>query len=139
MRVVGALYVLNGVGLVVSYLVPAIGEASVRQRVPGADPANPLYGFAMETWVMFALEVLGVGAALLVASGAAWENRILAFTIVGLELIRGVLDDLVWIANGYPAALYLGWIGFHTVVIVTGVRALRGANAERPSEALVAS
>ncbi len=137
MKVVGVLYVLNGIGLVVSYVVPAIGEASVRQRVPGADLANPLYGFAMDTWLMFALEMLVVGGALVVASRAAWSNRILAFTVVALELIRGILDDLIWIANGYPAAMYMGWIGFHAVVIVTGVRALRRAQAHEQSEPLV--
>lgn len=139
MRIVGALYIANGLFLVVSYLIPSLGETSVDQRVPGADFTNPLYDFAMDTWLMFALEILVIGTALLVASRAAWQNRILALTVVGLEMIRGILDDLVWITNGYPAAPYIGWIMFHAAIIITGVFALRRAHSELRDEPLVAT
>lgn len=136
MRVVGVLYILIAVALVVSYLVPSIGEASVAQRVPGATSGDRLYGFAMDTWLMFALEVAVIGAVLLYASRRAWANRILAVAVIALELVRGILDDVLWIANGYPAAIYLAWIVFHTVVIVTGVIALRNAASERQEPVL---
>lgn len=131
MRVVGVLYVLIAATLVVSYLVPSIGEASVAQRVPGASSSDRLYDFAMDTWLMFALEVAVIGAVLLYASRRAWANRILAVTVIALELVRGIFDDILWIANGYPTAIYFGWIAFHTVVIATGVVSLKNAASER--------
>lgn len=132
-------YVVNSLLLVVAYLVTSIGQASVEARVPRADFSSPLYDFAMDTWLMFGLELLVLGVVLLVASRSPWQNRILAFALIGLELVRGILDDLIWIANGYPAGAYIGWIVFHSVVIVTGVVALRRARADHPAERLVAA
>lgn len=136
MRVVGVLYILIAVALVISYLVPSIGEASVAQRVPGASSGDRLYGFAMDTWLMFALEVAVIGAVLLYASRRAWANRILAVAVIALELVRGIFDDVLWIANGYPAAIYLGWIVFHAVVIATGIVSLKNAASERQEPVL---
>lgn len=138
MRVVGVLYLLNAAALVMSYVVPSIGEASVAQRVPGATSSDRLYGFAMDTWLMFALEVAVIGAVLLYASRRAWSNRILAVAVIALELVRGIFDDVLWIANGYPAAIYFGWIVFHAVVIGTGVMALKNASSERQQSVLTA-
>lgn len=138
MRVVGVLYILNATALVTSYLIPPLGEASVAQRVPGATSSDRLYDFAMDTWLMFALELAVIGAVLLYTSRRAWSNRILAVTVIALELVRGIFDDVLWIANGYPATIYLGWIVFHAVVIVTGVMALRSAASERQEPVLVA-
>jgi hypothetical protein len=137
MKVVGALYVVNALLLVATYLIPAIGEASVEARVAGADPSNPLYAFALDTWLMFGLELLVVGVALWIASRAAWANRILAVTVIALELIRGIVDDLIWIASGYPSASYVGWILLHTAIILTGILVLRRAHAEQPERAPV--
>ncbi len=58
-------------------------------------------------------------------------------TVLGVELIRGVVDDLVWIANGYPPAFYIAWILVHAVIIVTGVRALRSTYSERREDGLL--
>lgn len=137
MKVVGALYVVNAIFLVATYLIPALGEASVEARVAGADPANPLYDFALDTWLMFGLELLVVGAALLFASRSAWANRILAIAVIALELIRGIVDDLIWIASGYPPASYVGWILIHAAIVVTGILVLRRAHAEQPEKVAV--
>lgn len=137
MRIVGGLYVVNGVGLVVLYLNSRLREALVTQAVPGADPAHPLAEWGLDVWLMFGFEMLVVGATLLVASRKAWSNRIIAFMVLGLELIRGVVDDVVWIANGYPPGVYIGWIIFHTAVLVTGVLALKHARGEIRHETLV--
>lgn len=137
MKVIGALYVFNGIGLILAYLTPAVRETLVTQAVPGADPTHPLAEWGMEVWLMFGFEMLVVGGALLVASRNAWSNRIIAFMVLGLELIRGVADDLVWIATGYPPGVYIGWIVFHTAVIATGALALRRAHREVRHETLV--
>lgn len=114
-----------------------VRETLVTQAVPGADPTHPLAEWGFEVWLMFGFEMLVVGAALFVASRNAWSNRIIAFMVLSLELFRGVVDDVVWIANGYPAGIYIGWIIFHTAVIVTGVLALRHAHRESRHETLV--
>lgn len=137
MRVVGILYVLNGVALVGMYLTPAIRGALLDQAVPGADPTHPLAEWGMEIWLMFGFEMLVVGAAVVVASRNAWANRILAYTVLGLELIRGIVDDVVWIAKGYPPGVYVAWMIFHSILILTGVLALRRAHSESRDRALV--
>lgn len=137
MRAVGTFYIINGVALTVVYLVPAAQRGMISQVVPGADAADPLVGYALEIWLMFALEVFVIGGFLLVGSRDAWANRILVVTVLGLELIRGILDDLIWIASGYPAGFYIGWIAVHALIIVTGVLALRRAYAVHRGDALV--
>jgi hypothetical protein len=116
---------------VVSYLVPAIGEASVRQRVPGADPTNPFYGYAMDTWLMFSLEMLVVGGVLLVASRAALGQPDPRFhrRLPGADKGHPRRPPL----DRQRAPFYLGWFVFHAVVIVTGASALRRAYAEHHS------
>lgn len=128
MKVVGALYIINGMVLGISFLVPAAAETSIGARVPDAQLSGPMYEFALDTWLMFGFEMLVVGAALLWASRDAWANRILAWTVIALEAVRGIVDDLIWIASGYPAAAYIGWIVFHAAVITTGVSAMRSAH-----------
>lgn len=130
MKVVGALYVINGLFLGVSHVVAAVAETTVRQRVPDAELSGPMYEFALDTWLMFGFEMLVVGAALVWASRNAWGNRVLASTVIALEAVRGILDDLIWIARGYPALPYLAWIVFHAAVIVTGGVALRAARSD---------
>ncbi|CAN5823786.1 hypothetical protein BH23ACT4_BH23ACT4_07970 [soil metagenome] len=130
MRVVGALYILNAVILGLSFALPAFAESTVGARVPDAELSGPMYEFALDTWLMFGFEMLVVGAALLWASRDAWANRVLAGTVTALELVRGILDDLVWIARGYPIVPYIAWIVFHAVVAGTGILALSAARAD---------
>lgn len=134
MRAVGVFYILNGLALMLVYLVPTAQREMISQVVPGADAGDPLLGYAMEIWFMFALEVVVIGVFLLLGSRNAWANRILVLTVLGLELIRGVLDDLIWIANGYPPAFYIAWILVHAVIIVTGVVAFRSTYSERRAD-----
>lgn len=130
MRIVGSLYVINGLALFVLYLNEGLQETLVTQAVPGADPDHPLAQWGLDIWLLFGFEMLVVGATLFVASRNAWSNRIIVFMVLGLEFFRGVVDDVVWIASGYPPPIYIGWIIFHTAVIVTGVLALRRASRE---------
>jgi hypothetical protein len=136
MRAVGVFYILNGLALMLVYLVPSAQRAMISQVVPGADAGDPLVAYAMEIWLMFALEVTVVGVFVLLGSRDAWANRILVLTVIGLELIRGVLDDLVWITNGYPPAIYFAWIIVHAAIIITGVLAFRSAYFERQVDGL---
>ncbi len=57
----------------------------ISQVVPGADPGDPLLGYAMEIWLMISLEVTVIGVFLLLGSRNAWGNRILVLTVLGLE------------------------------------------------------
>lgn len=137
MRAVGVFYILNGFALMFVYLVPTAQRGMISQAVPGADAGDPLLGYALEIWLMFAMEMIVIGVFLLLGSRNAWANRILVLAVLGLELIRGVLDDLVWIANGYPPAFYIAWILIHSVIIVTGVLALRSTHSERREDRML--
>ena len=48
----------------------------------------------------------------------------------GLEVVRGITDDLYLIAQGYDAIISTAWIVLHLVIVVSGVvlarRALHG-------------
>jgi hypothetical protein len=50
--------------------------------------------------------------------GAVW-------TLLAIELGRGIILDLYMIGRGNHVAGYLVWIAIHTVVIATGLWALR--------------
>lgn len=130
MKAVGVLYIAMGVMQGVMFLVPAAGEATVGARVPDAELSGPMFEFALDTWLMFGLGLLVVGTALLWASRDPWTHRVLGGTVIALEAVRGLLDDLIWLARGYPAAPYVAWIVLHAVVIATGLWALRAATGD---------
>jgi hypothetical protein len=50
--------------------------------------------------------------------------------VVALEIVRGILDDIYMIARGYSAAIYVGFIVLHLVIIVTGMAFMRRARVE---------
>jgi hypothetical protein len=50
--------------------------------------------------------------------------------VIGYEILRGIVDDLFLIAQGYPIASYVGWIVIHLIIIVTGILFVWQAQAE---------
>lgn len=83
----------------------------------------------MDAWMVFIFELGVLGAVALVASQAPLKNRIMVWVIVGAEIFRGVLADAIWIAQGYAASSYIGFIVIHLLIIATGVLFLRQAQA----------
>ena len=126
--VVGAFYVLQAVGMAVLRLpIKTFGPEGALEMADGGDAVAR---FLVDTWFTFGLEVAAVGIALLVASRRTELLRGVAWTVLGIEVLRGVLNDIVMIARGIEVPGYLVWIAIHSVVIATGVAALRAAYGE---------
>ena len=129
LRVVGVFYLLQFVGR-------ALVRAPIRSFGPDgalarADAGDPLAEFLVDTWFAFGLEVGAVGLCLLLAT----RHRALApgvtWTVIAIEITRGILNDVYMIARGIEVPGYLVWIVIHSVVLLTGLRALRAAREDR--------
>ena len=124
LRAVGGFYVLVGV-----FNLPPVIEARFPMQYPdlgiGVDsaPAQAL----VDVWFMFGLEIAVTGVALLLAARNPVRHVALVWLVLGLEVVRGIVDDLYLLARGYDVGIYVGWIVLHAVIIVTGLLALRRA------------
>ena len=125
MQIVGAFYVLQFVMMAfVRAPIRTFGPAGTLSRAAAGDM---LARFVVDTWTIFGLEVGAVGVMLLIATrrtelaaGAIW-------TVLAIEVGRGLIADTYMIARGINVAGYLVWIVIHSVVIVTGLVALRAS------------
>ncbi|MFP3853074.1 MAG: BphX family protein [Anaerolineales bacterium] len=127
MRGVGSFYALL-------FVVDAVIKLPVTEMLAGAgislDQSNLAHRFLVDTWVMFALELGVIGLALWYFSSKPYESRALIWTVLGLELVRGIVDDIYMLVRGYEPAFYIGWIVIHTIIILSGLLALRNASEE---------
>jgi len=126
-RIVGAFYLLQFV--MMAFVRAPISAVAPEGTLAQASAGNPLARFLVDTWITFGLEVGAIGAALLIASRIPEQAKVLVWTVIGIELVRGIVNDLYMIARGYDLTVYMIWIAIHTVVIVTGLLFLRGARA----------
>jgi hypothetical protein len=130
MRIVGIFYLANFVAM-------AIVHAPIRTFGPdgaldAADAGNEIAEFLVDTWTIFGIEVGAIGVALLVAAARPRYSWGVAATVLGIEATRGVLTDVVFIARGIdPVGGYLVWIAIHSIVIVTGLAAMRRSSTAR--------
>jgi BphX-like protein len=123
MQIVGAFYVLQFVMMVlVRAPIRTFGPNGTLSKAAAGDT---LARFVVDTWTIFGLEVGAVGVMLLIATrrtelaaGAIW-------TVLAIEVGRGLIADTYMIARGIHVGGYLVWIVIHSVVIVTGLLALR--------------
>lgn len=129
MAAVGVFYVLLGLRLLPWINGPMIDR--FRDQIsPGAIPAAGTAAFALliDWMATFGLDLLVLGAVLIVAAGRAFEHRVLVYVVIGQELVRGVLADLWFAARPFnSAAFYVGFMIVHAVIIVAGLWALRRA------------
>jgi hypothetical protein len=98
MRVVGVFYLFQFVAM-------AIVRAPVRTQGPAgtlalAHAGDPLAKFVVDTWLTFGLEVSAIGVALLVLSRRPSQARGVAWTVLGIELMRGLVNDLYMMTRG---------------------------------------
>ena len=127
MRAAGALYILQAViAAIVLLPIQVLAPAGTLAAVGAGDRTAKLL---VDTWVLFGLEVGTVGAALLVASRSPERAIVLVWTVIGLELFRGIGHDGYMLVQGYEATGLVVWIVIHTVLIVTGLVFLRGARS----------
>lgn len=68
---------------------------------------------------------------LLYAARDPAQSRMLVLAVIGAEIFRGVLADVVWIGRGYSAASYIPFIVIHLIIVVTGLVFLRQAEAQK--------
>jgi hypothetical protein len=53
------------------------------------------------------------------------------WTVIGIELARGIVYDIYMLVEGYPPSVYAPWILIHGIVMTTGLVALRRAGGSR--------
>ena len=129
LRVVGVFYLLQFVGMaLVRAPIRAFGPDGALAR---ADAGDPLARFLVDTWFTFGLEVGAVGVCLLIAARRPALAQGVTWTVLAIEITRGILNDVYMIARGIEVPGYVVWILVHSVVILTGLRALRAARVER--------
>lgn len=133
MAITGGFYVLIGL-----FNTPFVIEARLPFQFPelGVEVDSVAARALIDTWFMFGLEMLVVGAALIRFSRTPSRHLGLVWTVIALELVRGVADDLYWIARGHDPIVYAGWIAIHLVIVATGIHAVgRARRAETLAQA----
>ena len=130
MRLVGAFYLLLFVMCsIVRAPVQAEGPPDALALVAAGDA---MANFAVDTWFTYGLDFLVVGSALFVFSRSPQDARALAWTVIGLEVFRGIGADLYKVARGYELAGLVVWVVIHTVIAVSG-SILLTRNRSRPA------
>ena len=127
-RIVGGFYFLLGV-----VWSPLVGVNTLaRQMFPNYDA--PIGGvadkFLYNVGAMLGFEWIVMGVYMLYASREPAKHFSIVWLIIGYEILRGIIDDLFLIAQGYPIASYVGWIVIHLIIITTGVMFVRQAAKE---------
>jgi hypothetical protein len=127
LRIVGAFYVLQ-------FVMVALVRAPIRAQAPAdtlarAAAGDPLANFLIDTWVTFGLEMLAIGTGLIIASRFVVEARPLVWTVIGIEICRGLAADIYYLARGHDPSVPVVWLVIHSLVIVTALVCLRRARS----------
>ena len=128
MRIVGALYLFLFVAATFLRLpIQAEGPKGILDQAAAGDP---LARFVVDTWVVLGLELGVIGAALLIGSRVPAKATALVWMVIGGELVWGIGSDIYKLVRGYQWSVPGAWIVIHSVIIVTGLFALRGAQSQ---------
>jgi len=125
LRVIGVFYLIQFIMMV--FVKAPIRTLGPPGALDEAGAGNSIALFLVDTWVIFGLEVGGIGAALLIASRLPSQAIGLAWIIIAIELSRGILADIYTISRGYDLIVPCVWIVIHSAVIVTGLLSLQSA------------
>ena len=124
LRIVGVFYLVDAFMMTVVHApVRTVGPEGILDRASAGDPTAR---FVLDTWNGFGLEVGAIGAGLLLASGKPELAGGLVWTVVIVELLRGIIYDVYMIARGYDLTTFGVWIVIHGIILVTGVLVIRG-------------
>lgn len=117
LQIVGGCYLLlGGTSLWVLFVNPqTFGE-----MFPFASDNNSIRAFS-DAWLIFVLEMLGLGGIMLYAAQKPVQNKVLVITVAILELIRGAGGDLLWMSRGWPTENYIPFMILHIVIALTGL------------------
>lgn len=129
MRVIGAFYLVQFVAMVFAHA--PIRTFGPEGALAAAAAGEPTAEFLVDTWTTFGIEVGAVGIALVAAAARPRYAWGVAATVVGIEATRGILNDLIFVTRGIEVAGYLVWIAIHSVVITTGLVAMRQSSSDR--------
>jgi hypothetical protein len=125
MRVVGVFYLLK-------FVAVAFIKGPIRGQAPEAlalaASGDHVARFLADTWVIFGLEMAALGIALLIASRIPDQARILALSILGVE-ISGIVADVYQVARGHDLSIPGTWVLIHGAIILTGLLSLRRSRA----------
>jgi hypothetical protein len=123
LRIVGLMYLVHFIVMVfVRAPIKTMGPADALSMAASGDPVAK---FLVDTWVIFGLENLALGIALVTASFMPEGATFLVWLVIGIELSRGIAADIYMILRGWSRKVSLIWIAIHSAVIVTGILALR--------------
>jgi uncharacterized membrane protein (GlpM family) len=125
MRIVGALYLMEGIGLALMAAFAADEFAAMwATATPGSLDAIAVRGTLVAglpgvlTWVLF-------GALLWLFSRQLERARVLTLIVVAWELLVWLPLDLIAFMNGFAAERAASLIAVHLIIGVTGILALR--------------
>jgi hypothetical protein len=135
MRIVGAFYMLQ-------FVMVALVRAPIRAQAPPdtlarAAAGDPLANFLIDTWVTFGLEMLAIGVGLVIGSRLVEQARPLVWTVIAVEVFRGLLADIYFLARGYDPTVPGVWLVIHSVVIVTALWCLRARMSRSVPDRLI--
>lgn len=125
LRIVGALYLLEGVGLTAMALADSDRFASIWASVPeGTLDAIAIRGILVAgmpgvlTWVL-------LGALMWLFARTPPKARVLAVVVIAWELLVWMPIDLVGLFNGFEVPRAVTLIVIHAIIGVSGIFALR--------------
>lgn len=132
LRIVGVVYVALGLGF-----LPALNAARLPRLLPGFDAPVGRVAFRalLDYTLMFGLDLVVIGAFLLVAARSPQRAAPVVWLVLALELVRGIFDDVYMLAQGYSPPIYVGFIVLHVAIIVTGLVSLRRLRLDEGGEA----
>lgn len=131
MRIVGAFQLLQALGnfyaLYRMYTAPESMASFMRPSLQGLNDTALVSQYA-DVWLIFMLDLVVIGVALLFAARNPGRNLSLVYTVIGFELIHGLVGDVIWIVLGYPAGRIGAGIAIHLVIAITGFFFARGTS-----------
>ncbi len=125
MQAVGVFYLVQVVAMIV--IKGPIRTLAPENTLDLAASGDRLAMFLVDTWVAFGIEVGVIGVALLLASRVPERGKVLAWTVIGIEFLKGPPYDIYMIARGYEQAPFIIWIVLHSIIMVTGYMAIRSS------------
>jgi hypothetical protein len=127
LRIVGALYLLEGLGLTAAAVFDRAQFAAIwASTEPGVLDAVAVRGTLMAglpgvlTWVL-------LGAMLWIYSRTPAKARVLVIVVVAWELLVWAPLDLAGMFNGFEVPRALTLLAIHAAIGISGIVVLRGA------------
>ncbi|MGH8936983.1 MAG: BphX family protein [Acidimicrobiia bacterium] len=102
MTVVGVFYV--AIFVAATFVKLPIQDFISEDVLGQVPPGDEVFRLLEDTWVMFGLELGVIGVALIIGSRVPNRAKLLVWTVLGLELVRGIVDDLYMLTRGYETA-----------------------------------